>query len=300
MSALDRVIKKITYRRLATLMVIVTIIPILIPLGLPLPVDRRSIDFKEQIDKLPPGSKVVWGVEIVGAGDIPVYRPAGKAIAEYLAVRKLKVVVVCMKDIVPSAMEDYFRLAKVEEKYGWKYGEDYVITPFIPGEETAMASFAADVWGTISTDYRGTPLSELPLMRDIHSLKDFDLAISMYGTFTFGEMWARQWPAKYGIPWIVYGLYGTVAAFYGTLCLGNLDLIRGGAEFEYLTGLYGENMSRMDSRNFFGTTLVALIIIGNVSYWAVTGGKRKVGAGFERAFFKKEEFKEESEGGEKR
>jgi hypothetical protein len=294
MAFLDKALKKISYKGLATIMVIVTLIPIIWTLGLPLSVDFRSVDFKNQIDALPEGSKVVWGIELSSTGDIPVYRPAAIAIAAYLAIRHLKVVVVCFKDYVPTAAAQYFALAKVEEKYGWRYGVDYVITPFISGEETAMASFAADIWGTISTDYLGTPLSQLPLMQECHSLADFKLAISMYGTFTYADMFARQWAAKYHIPWIAYGAYATLAAYYGNLLKGCLDLIRGGAEFEYLTGLYGENLSRMDCRNTYGTTLIVLIILGNIAYWATVGLKKKVGAGFERAFFGKEETEKES------
>ena len=296
MLTLDDIIKKITYRRLATIILIVTCIPIIFPIGLPIPVSSQTIDFRKVIDALPPGSVVAFGFQMSNIGQIPQYGPGYQVITKYLASRNLKVVYVCVSDVSPLTVEDVIKSSGVEATYGWKRGEDYVITPYIAGEETALAFFASDVQGTVAADYYGTPASQIPLMRGLKTLADFQLAIASYGTFTFADMFARQWTGKYpSVPLIVFGMFGTVAAYYPSLVRGVLDLDRGGAEFEVLTRLAGAYSSRMDARNFFGFALVILMLAGNIAYHQTVGRRKRVGAGFERAFFGKEKKEEEKQ-----
>ena len=289
MPTLTDIINKISYRRLATILLLVTCIPIIFPMGLPIPVSSQTTDFKKAVDALPPGSVVAFGFQMSNIGQIPQYGPGYQVITKYLASRKLKVVYVCVSDVSPLTVEDVIKSSGVEATYGWKSGEDYVITPYIAGEETALASFASDVQGTVATDYYGTPVSQIPLMKNLRTLADFKLAIASYGTFTFADMFARQWAGKYpSVPWVVFGMLGTVAAYYPSLARGVLDLDRGGAEFEVLTRLPGVYSSRMDARNLYGFTLVILLLAGNVAYYKAVGMRKRVGAGFERAFFGEE------------
>ena len=289
MSTLDNIIKKITYKRLATILLIVTIIPLLMPFGLPIPISPETEDFKTEIDKLTPGSTVAVGWQIAGLGGLPGSRPGYRVITKYLALKGMKIVYISFSDVSPIAAEDTVNGLDVEATYGWKYGEDYVISSYIPGEETAIASFAADVQGTMGTDYYGTPISDLPLMENIKTMNDFDLMISYYGTFTFADMFARQWGSEYpDVPWIAFSQFGTLTAYYPTVCKGALDLARGGAEFESLTNMPGVYISRMDARNLYGFTLLILMLAGNVAYYQTTGFRKKVGAGFEKAFFGEE------------
>jgi len=286
LTMLDELIKKITYRRLATILLIVTCIPLIYPFGLPIPISPQTLAFREEIDKLPPGSVVAFGFQMSNIGQIPQYGPGYQVITKYLASRKLKVVYVCVSDVSPLTVEDVIKSSGVETIYGWRRGVDYVITPYIAGEETALASFASDVQGTVTTDYYGTPVSQIPLMSNLKTLADFKLAIASYGTFTFADMFVRQWATKFpSVPLIVFGMFGTVAAYYPSLCRGVLDLDRGGAEFEVLVRMPGVYSSRMDARNFYGFTLIILMLAGNVAYYQTVGLRKRVGAGFERAFF---------------
>jgi len=299
MASLGKILEKITYRRLALLIVVVALIPILFPIGLPLPVDQTTINFKKEIDILPKGSVVAFGVQITGAGAVPDAIDYLTDTSRYLAERGLKVLYVGFADVSPSTVQTAIQHSGVETKYGWKYGEDYVITPYLPGDEPAIASFAAGVQTAVAADYFGTSVDKLPLMKGLKTLNDFQLAISYYGSYTYVDMFARQWATKYpSVPWIVIGILPTVAPYYPTLCRGVLDQARGMAEFEVIAGLPGVYAARTDARNTVGFTVVILLVASNIAYYKTFGFRKRAGLGFERAFFGKEEgSKEKGDGG---
>ena len=300
MASLSKILEKLTYRRLSLLILVVTLLPILFPIGLPLPIAEQTINFKKEIDRLPKGSVVAYGVQITGAGAVPESIDMLTVVSKYLAERGLKVVYVGFADVSPTTVQTTIKRSGVEATYGWKYGEDYVITSYLPGDEPAIASFAADVQTSVATDFSGTPVDKIPLMKVLKTLNDFKLAISYYQSFTYAEMFARQWGSKYSsVPWIVVGMLATVAPYYPTVCRGNLDLNRGMAEFEVIVGMPGLFAARTDARNTLGFTLLALLVAGNIAYYQTVGFRKRVGVGFERAFFGKEEgSKEKGDGGQ--
>lgn len=85
MPTLDDIIKRITYRRLATILLVVSCIPLIYPLGLPVPVSLQTNDFKKEVDKLAPGSVVAFGFQMSNIGQIPQYGPGYEVITKYLA-----------------------------------------------------------------------------------------------------------------------------------------------------------------------------------------------------------------------
>jgi hypothetical protein len=293
MSTLDNLLKKITYTRLATILLVVAAIPLIYPFGLPIPISPETDAFKAEIDKLEPGSIIAIGWQMASISGLKGSAPGYRVITKYLAQQGMKAVYVCVSDVSPIAAEDTITGSGVETTYGWTYGEDFVISSYIPGEETALASFARDVQGTLAADYYGTPVANLPLMEGLRTMNDFDLMISFFGTFTFADMYARQWGAEYpDVPWIAFCQFGTVTAYFPELVKGALDLDRGGAEFEVIVNMPGVYSSRMDARNFYGFTLIILMILGNIAYYQTAGFRKRVGAGFERAFFKEEQAEE--------
>jgi len=152
---------------------------------------------------------------------------------------------------------------------------DYVFLPYSAGEEMAWAAFAADIHGFYKTDVYGKPLAELPMMANLRSMRDVNLCVVQYGIFTWGEMFMRQWPAKYGVDMICMALFSTLQAWYGTYVKGNLDLDLGFAEYQSLTKNPGEHILRMEARNVNSTMIIALVLIGTVVYWISRPAKRE-------------------------
>jgi hypothetical protein len=268
---------KVTRFQMAILLTVLAILPVFlaligIPLVLPLTRGQITIDFYNCIQQLPAGSKVAWANQLTFKeylGKRDVYR----AIIYQLFDRKCKVVMCSFAPDTPQIWLDMIALSGVKNKYGVKEGIDYVIFPYLPGDEVALATVAANFHSAFATDIRGVPIQDIPLMQEIHTLKDFQLSIVDAWSNTFIDMFARQWPATYGVKAISHLNYPTAAPYYGTLIQGVLDGVRGYAEYESLTGYAGEELLKLDSRNMQGLLLIILLTVGNLAYIVKTRKK---------------------------
>lgn len=256
------------------LMLVLAVIPVVRPLLLPVYISPQTRDFYNKIMELPPGSVVLIGMEITTP---PVdLRTAWDSLVSTMFERDLKLIFLNFEAGGEVACEYIIEWGHNPEKYNLKYGEDYVIMPYLAGEEAAMAAAAADFWSAYSTDYYGNPLDELPIFKNVRSIKDVDLAIAYYHIFTFGEMYVRQWPVKYGVPLLVIGQFYGIAPYYGTYVLGNIDAtLRAWAEWEYLVGKPGEELTRLDAQNLQGACALVFVFVPLIAWLVRTGGRER-------------------------
>ena len=247
-------------------MFLLAIIPVLRPFGMPVYISEQTELFYDEIAKLPPGSVVVFGQTLI---EPPVgARTFYYALLSFIYQNDLKVIYVPLGIGGELAAEYASTYGGIVEEYGLEYGEDYVIMPYLAGEETAMAAVATNFREAYSMDIRGTPIDDIPLLDGIKDFNDIDLAIAQYGIFTFGEMFVRQWAVKFK-PIIVLGQFYGIAPYWGTYVVGNIDgTLRSLAEMEYLVGIPGEELIRLDSMNLQGAFTI-IMIIGSIIVWAV-------------------------------
>ena len=276
MTSIHDIAKHITQLRLSALFFILCLAYLLFPFPIPMRVSSWTRDFVNEIEALSPGDVVIWGYEWT---DVPPPR-AGNTInavlLKYLIERDLKLILVGFQPATPPNFYLFMTKYAHAEEYGYEYGKDWIVFPFLAGEETVLAALAEDMWFS-KTDMFGTPLDQLPIMEDIHVIEDCDLAIIMSGAFTFIPMFVRQWPIRHGIRTICMYAFSTVAIYYGIYVHGVLDRTRGWAEFEYLVGFYeGEEYLRFAMRNILATIVFATIIIGNLAYYARAKEEREV------------------------
>jgi hypothetical protein len=241
---------------------IIAAVPIVFTLRLPLTVSPYTHDFFNHITALSPGDVIFFGntFEVPPVDSRDLWRSLFYSMAE----RDLKVVLLNYKEGGQASMEYLITYSNVEERFDWRYGEDWVMMPFLAGEESAMAASAEDLFSAFSTDAYDTPLSAIPVMSDIKGMDDADLAICQYGIFTFGDQFARQWGANYPtVPLLVIGQYYGIAAYYGTSVFGNIDnTVVAFAEYEFLVGYPGEELIKTEAINTQGYFTLASIIGG--------------------------------------
>lgn len=251
-------------------MFLLAIIPVISPLALPVHISPQTEGFYDEIDKLPPGSTVVFGQTLV---EPPVAaRTFYYALLSFIYQKDLNVIFVPLGVGGELAAEYSSTYGGIVEEYGLKYGEDYVIMPFLAGEETAMAAAATNFREAYSLDVRGTPIDQIPLLDGIKDFNDIDLAIAQYGIFTFGEMFVRQWGVKYK-PILIIGQFYGIAPYWGTYVIGNIDgTLKAMAEMEYLVDIPGEELTRLDSQNLQGAFTIIMIFV-SIIVWAVGGRK---------------------------
>jgi hypothetical protein len=260
---------------MSAVMFVLTLILVFQPIFLPLRITYQTQDFYDRIEELQPGDTIVFSSPS-GPGTLKgMDRDWWITVMNHLYERgDIRIVFHPTDPSWPAALKPFRDVLKLDD---WgTYGEDYVFLPYSAGEEVAWAAFAADVHGFFAADAYGTPLSQIPMMDDIRSMADFDLAIVRYGIFTWGEMYFRQWSAKYGVDTLGMAALSTLAAWYGSkeeggLVQGNLDLSRGWAEYEYLRKYPGEHFIILDVRNVTTSLTIFLVIAGNLSYWITRG-----------------------------
>ncbi|MBS7635468.1 hypothetical protein KEJ34_08335 [Candidatus Bathyarchaeota archaeon] len=261
---------KLDARIIYLAMFIALLIPILRPLGLPLPISDMTRKAYEYVDSLPSGSKVLLALH-VSVGLWPEVEPGTIAILSHLFSKSIKVVIISWGADEPVLVES--TLTKVD-KMGKQYGVDWVNLGYYAGMETAMAAFAKDVHGLVKRDFYGTPIENLPIMKDIKSAKDFNLVI--YDTASDIAPMIRQFVAAYGIPMVAFCTIGWVPSFMPYLTAGQIvgmvPGIRGGAEYELLIKRPGSGATTTDALSLGFILLIVLSILGNVIWYS-----RKIG-----------------------
>ncbi|HHW26983.1 MAG TPA: hypothetical protein GXX23_06540 [Firmicutes bacterium] len=250
------------------LMALAIAIPTISPIGLPVevtPAVQRTYDF---VKSLPEGSIVLMGYDYEPGDEIDL-NPMAQALYHQFAEKKIKVVAIASFPSAPMFAE---YTMKVFEKYGYEYGKDYVHLGYYAGAESTLAAFGNDPRSIFSTDFYGTPLSELPLMKNISSMKDFAMAVTLNDGPTNGtgtHDWVRQAVMAHGVP-LIMGVTGVLAASNETYvqsgqCKGILAGLRAAAEYEKLTDKKGSGTVGMDAQSIAHLLIVIFVVMGNVA-----------------------------------
>lgn len=253
-------------------------IPIIQPLGMPLKLSESSKKYYDFIENLNPGSVVVWDSSIglsiwynTGPGEIATFQHILKQVRE----KGVKFIALSTSSTAEGAAIIRRILTEYADTSGLQYGVDYVDLGWIPGVEATEAGIVKDFQSTIKTDYKGTPIRELPIVRDIRGAGDIDvLGFSCGGTI---DTWMRQWaPTK--IPIITNQLALTMPLNMPYVDKGMITAYiadqRGAAEYENLLGMKGMATSFIDTQNMVHIYAIAIVVV--TSLWSVTKLKSKV------------------------
>jgi len=251
--------RKIETRKIFwALILIVALIPVIRPLRLPVTVSNQTTDFYEILNDVPEGSTVVMGITLTSPS--VSLRSGYYALLSFMYSHDLNIIFIPLGIGGELACEYMATYGGIVEEYGLEYGNDYVIMPFLSGEETAMAAIATNFRQAYSTDYRNSPIDSIPLLDGVDDFNDIDLTIGQYSIFTFGEMYVRQWAVNFQ-PILIMGQFYGIAPYYGTYVTGNLDasMTKDWAAFEYIVNIPGEELIRLDTQNLQGLVTILML-----------------------------------------
>ena len=260
------------------LVLIAMIIPTLKPLGLPLMIGTMSKDWYNTVDAQPEGSIVLFDIGF-GGGGYPSLGPATIASFHQFFEKNLKLIIMATQVegsmMYPLIME----AVKPETNYGVVYGEDYVFIGYIAGTQTAMAGVLGNLPAIVSVDYKGTPIGQIPLLKDVKGSDDFDLVAYITTSGDVSEGWVYQAYSAYKKD-VVGGFLSMMTTsmkpYYDTgQPLGVLDGVKGAADMEFLTKHPGDAIKSSDVLSFSQTLVVVFIIIGNIAYFGAKGAKKE-------------------------
>lgn len=253
---------------------VAVILPFLFPTPLPISVTPEARSLYDAVEALPDGSDVMVVFD---------YYPSTIAECEPIAIAALHHLfrkncrVVTLSNIPyggPSMAERVTRM--MAEKYNKKYGVDFVNLGYKYGYVAVLSGMGKSIESIFPTDYSGTPLSQLPLMDSVKNYHDVKFIFEIADNAT-ADYWVSIVNAQYGVPIGCGGTAVMAPKFYAYVASGQfvglLGGMRGAAEYEKLINETGTATVGMQAQSMVHFLIIALVILGNIGFFAMRGRK---------------------------
>jgi len=256
---------QIDSRVIYALLIVVLLIPLVNPIGLPISVSNHTQRSFEILDGLSAGDVIYFdiGYSVSGAGDV---ESQAIAVLKHLFGKGVRIIFLGQQTDTPMIVE---KLIAPYEAAGKRYGVDFVNLGYLAGGENAIASYARDLKLSYPKDFRGNDTASLPILKSVNSVSDIDMFL--FFSSQNADMYVRQ-IVQYKKP-IIGGLINTIApqaepyVDAGQL-QGILVGLRGGAEYEVLMKAPGQGVASMDAQSMGHLLIILFIIFANISYLA--------------------------------
>ena len=254
-------------RFIFVLMSVVTVLPLLYPLGLPVRISPETRQLYDTLERLPERSVVLLSLDFDPASKPELY-PMTVSLLRHAFARNLRVVALTLWPAGTSMAES--AVTHGAEEAGKKDGTDYVFLGYGPGEANAIISLGQSLTNAFPTDYAGRKTETLPVLAGVRSLRDIDYALSLSAGFPGLDTWYVYGKEKYGFE--LGGGCTAVSApkFYPLLQTGQitglLGGLRGAAEYETLLNQTGKATAGMDAQSATHFLIIGLIIVCNLCY----------------------------------
>lgn len=279
--------RKIDRRIIYLLVIVVLVLPMLVPLGLPIFPLEATRRLKATIDGIPRDKLIVVSCDW-GSGTKGENNPLTAAVMDYLFRENRPFAIFGFDQQGPELGQAIAEeLAKKHQK---SYGVDWINWGFRPNAGPTLVALMNDLPSTIEEDTRAVKLSEYPMMAGIKKLSDVGMIyevtgssfLDLYLQFAGGVTLAQGCTAVIGPEQFPYLQSGQLK--------GLLVGLGGAAQFETLTGFKdeegndgGKGTRGMGSQSLGHLLIMVLIVLGNLALWAerklglVTGSPLAVG-----------------------
>lgn len=227
----------------------------------------RARGFFEAIERLPEGSTVLL------AGDydpstIAENYPMHLAAARHLMRRNIKIVALALYPAGPPLTDQVLRAAGKE--FGKSEGVDYVNLGYKTGNELVMSSMGSSIPRTFPVDRRGTPVSQIPIMKGVQNYEQFALLVSISAGYPGTKEWVQQVVSRFHIPMVAGVTAVSAPEYYPYLQAGQLQGLlggmAGGAEYEALIQRPALAVRGMDAQSLAHVYIALMIVLGNIAF----------------------------------
>jgi hypothetical protein len=221
-----------------------------------------------------PKNKIVLVSIWWGPGTVAENRPQMEAIVRHCFKRGVPVVILPW-DQVGSNLA-YNRVEQVAKEMGKVYGKDWAAFGFRPAADQAVLGLRSDFQGTFKRDRFNTPLSEIPVMKNVKNWQQIGAIVETTPSGTVG-LWINFIGQPYKIP-IIYCPTGVmVPEGYNFLDAGQikgmLPGLIGAAKYEYILKQPGFATRAANALSASHVLIILLIILGNLGY--IAAGRRE-------------------------
>ena len=254
-------------RYLFLVLAVAIVLPLLVDVPLPLHVSTMVQDLYDAIDELPEGSIVLVSADYDPSGK-PELEPFHVALTHQLCRKNLRFVIVSLWPAAPPLTEAVMEEVGVETTYGKVPGVDFVHLGFKEGRQIVMKSMGSSLRQTFPVDRNGTPVDEIPLMREVDGYDDVAMLINVSAGSPGVKEYVQVVQSRWGV-----NMVGACTAVSGPdyvpyykagQLLGLAAGMKGAAEYEKLVGEPGSATSGMSAQSASHLLLIAFILFGNV------------------------------------
>lgn len=220
----------------------------------------------EFMESLQPGDAIFLAIDY-DPSTMAELQPMTESILAQAFDRGAHVIITALNQFGPSMAQEI--IERVAAGRGKQRNVDYTFLGYKPYPELTILAMGTNFRVPFPTDYFGTPIAEIPMMRDLHNYGSVKGVISMAGG-NAADMWIRAGNAKYGVP-LALGVTGVMAADYypylqSGQIFGLIPGVKGAAEYERLSGQTGNASRGMPPQVAGHAVILAFILITNVAY----------------------------------
>ena len=249
------------------------------------PTPESQIVFDE-INKLNAGDKILLSFEY-GPSTKPEIHPMAIAILKHLYAKNIQVYGFALWPDGNFMSTEAF--SEVSDDYDKKYGVDYVNLGYKPGGEAVIKGIASDIRTLYPVDLQGTSINDIPMMKDVVNIEDFDFVFSLSAGFPGSKEWVQYACDPKNIPLSTgctsIQVTDIMPYVENDQIRGILAGMPGAAEYESLVeaelqkmeiaGKPGEASGMMAAQSIAHVVIVLFIIFGNISYFITRKKNRK-------------------------
>ncbi|MEE8241399.1 MAG: hypothetical protein V3R16_09030 [Nitrospirales bacterium] len=263
----DRMLR-IDRRIIFALIGLSTLIPLLVPIGLPIKGSPEVRAVYDYIESLPEGSVFLLSMDFDPASK-PELEPQAISLLRHAFTRNLRVIVMTLW--LPGTGLAEQTISSVAQDFGKEKGKDYVFLGFSPGASALIIAMGQDLYKAFPSDYYDTPTKEIPLLKDVPNLRHIDYVVSLAAGTPGVETWYVFGKDKYQFE-LGGGSTGVIApGLYPLLRSGQINGLigglRGAAEYELLIGFEGSAAGGMDAQSATHMTIIVLVLLANLFYF---------------------------------
>ena len=264
------------------------LIPLLKPEWVDLPIrptPESQIVFDE-INKLNAGDKMLLSFEY-SPSTKPEIHPMAIAILKHLYAKNIQVYGFALWPDGNFMSTEAF--SEVSDDYDKKYGVDYVNLGYKPGQEAVIKGISSDIRTLYTVDLQGTSINDIPMMKDVVNIEDFDFVFSLSAGYPGSKEWVQYACDPNNIPLSTgctsIQVTDIMPYVENDQIRGILAGMPGAAEYESLVeaelqkmeivGKPGEASGMMAAQSIAHVVIVLFIIFGNISYFITRKKNRK-------------------------
>lgn len=249
-----------------------------------LPVQKVSEEvenFKKVIDAAPESSVILLSFDFDPASS-PELKPVGEGLLYYALKNNKRVIMITLWATgIELAKNVMSKTIAVLEKEGIKkeYGKDYAFLGWIAGNEAAIIKMGQNFPGAFPSDYYKKLASELEIMKNIRTLKDFSVVVSLSAGTPGSKEWVIYAVTPHGITLLLASTGVIIPEITPYIkarqVQGFVGGLRGAAEFEKAIGRQAAATGGMGTISIAHFLMIFLILASNLVYFMGRGGKKQ-------------------------